>query len=89
MQQVYLTRRNLLTLLSKLDRAGKGELSACTILKRDTVHQQYPCSDVIQVTAVEDAQYYTDRKPGRMHELDETRMVEAGVEGHNRESMGR
>lgn len=78
MQQVYLTRRNLLTLLAKLDRNAEaktrksehGNTSACTIVKQDTVHPVYPCSDVIAVTAVEDFDYYTDRKPGRMHELD-------------------
>lgn len=68
MQQVYLTRRNLLTLLAKLDRNARfiGE-SECTIVKQDTVHHLYPCSDVITVTAVEDEAYYTDRKPGRMY----------------------
>lgn len=89
MQQVYLTRRNLLTLLSKLDRVKNGEISACTLVKQDTVHPVYPCSDVISVTAVEDADYYTNREPGELHPKDVPRMVEAGVEGHNRESMGR
>ena len=70
MQQVYLTRRNLLTLLAKLDRTKNGFVSECTIVKQDTVHPMYPCSDVITVTAVEDEAYYTDRKPGLMHELD-------------------
>lgn len=73
MQQVYLTRRNLLTLLSKLDRSSSGDVSACTIVKQDTIHQTYPCSDVIAVTAVEDAVYYTDRKPGPVLSEDEPR----------------
>ena len=71
MQQVYLTRRNLLTLLSKLDRVKAGEASMCTILKQDTAHPKYPCSDDVHVTAVEDADYYIDRPAGRMHPLDE------------------
>jgi hypothetical protein len=71
MQQVYLTRRNLLTLLNKLDRTAKGDPSACTIVKFDRVHPKYPCTDVISVTAVEDADYYIDREPGRMLEKDE------------------
>lgn len=89
MQQLYLTRRNLLTLLAKLDRDGRGDTSARTIVKQDTVHPVYPCSDVIYVTAVEDFDYYTDRKPGAMYPGDAPRMVEGGIEGHNRESMGR
>jgi hypothetical protein len=72
MKHVYLSRRNLLTLLSKLDRvAVHGDTSACTIIKQDTVHPTYPCSDKIAVTALEDAEYYTDREPGRVHPKDE------------------
>jgi hypothetical protein len=71
MQQLYLTRRNLLTLLSKLDRAKAGEETFRTIVKTDVQHPAYPCSDVIRITAIEDADYYTDREPGPMHELDE------------------
>lgn len=41
---VYLTRRNLLTLLSKLDRKGRGEKTACTIVKADNLHEKYPQS---------------------------------------------
>ena len=67
MQQVYLTRRNLQTLLNKLDR-GSG--SAHTIIKKDTKHSKYPCSDIISVTAVEDKDYYTNREPGYVHPLD-------------------
>jgi hypothetical protein len=68
MEQVYLSRRNLLVLLAKLD-ANKVQAgtSACTLVKQDTIHPVYPCSDVIQVTAVEDAEYYTDRRAGAMH----------------------
>ena len=69
MQQVYLTRRNLLTLLKKLDRVKNG--GSFTIIKLDTDHSKYPCSDVIAVTAVEDAEYYTEREPGRMLPEDE------------------
>jgi len=70
MQQVYLTRRNLLTLLSKLDRAAAGDYTARTLIKQDRVHPKYPCSDVIAVTAVEDADYYVDRAPGEVHPAD-------------------
>lgn len=71
MKQVYLTRRNLLTLLSKLDRTKAGDPSECTIIKRDTAHPKYPCSDVIAVTALEDAEYYTDREAGAVHSKDD------------------
>lgn len=70
MQTVYLSRRNLLALLSKLDRAARGDSTERTIIKTDTAHPTYPCSDVIRVIAVEDAAYYTDRQPGVVHPLD-------------------
>jgi hypothetical protein len=69
--KVYLTRRNLLTLLSKLDRAAKGEETACTLVKRDNAHPRYPQShSEIVVTALEDDVYYTDRAPGDVHPSD-------------------
>ena len=71
MQTVYLTRRNLLTLLSKLDRAAKGEFTNKTLIKGDTVHPLYPCSDVIAVIAIEDDDYYIDRVPGGIHPDDD------------------
>lgn len=74
MQKVYLTRRNLLTLLSKLDRAAKGEGTQRTIIKQDTVHPKYPCSDVIEVTAVEDADYYGDREAGEVLPVDSPKL---------------
>jgi len=59
--RVFLSRRNLETLLNKLNRPG----SARTIIKRDSLHAEYPQShDVIYVTAVEDFNYYADRMPG-------------------------
>jgi hypothetical protein len=71
MQTLYLTRRNLLTLLSKLDRKKNGEETACMLWKRDTLHPEYPSSDVIVITALEDEEYYTDRKPGAVNPADE------------------
>jgi len=67
MKTVYLSRRNLLTLLSKLDRPE----SARTLIKCDTMHPLYPCSSMTKVVAVSDGDYYTDRSPGPVHELDE------------------
>jgi hypothetical protein len=72
MIQLYLTRRNLLTLLSKLDRNKiLRTASACTILKRDTQHPKYPLKEPIAITALENADYYTDREPGKVHPEDE------------------
>lgn len=52
--KVYLTRRNLLTLLSKLDRKRKGEKTACTIVKKDNLHEKYPQTmKTLTVVAVE------------------------------------
>lgn len=70
MNHVYLSRRNLLVLLSKLDRNKvEPDASACSIIKQDTVHPRFACTEVTQVTAVEDDEYY-DREPGEMHPAD-------------------
>jgi hypothetical protein len=74
-QRIYLTRRNLLTLLSKLDRAKKGEYTFCSIIKRDTVHPTFPCSDVTLVTAIEDEAYYIDREPGEVIQKDDPKCL--------------
>lgn len=71
METVYLSRRNLLTLLSKLDRVKRGEQSACAIVKRDNQHHVYPQSmKEIMVKAVEDDDYYVERLAGVVLELD-------------------
>jgi hypothetical protein len=72
MQKLYLSRRNLLALLSKLDRNVKEPgSSVCTIIKQDTVHPKYPSTDVIEVVAVEDADYYYERPAGEIFYADE------------------
>lgn len=71
MQQVYLSRRNLQVLLNKLDRNKRDPgASACTIVKNDTTHAKYPCSDETYITALEDEEYY-DRPAGKMWPEDE------------------
>lgn len=72
MERIFLTRRNLLTLLSKLDRnrAEPGS-SEATLIKNDTHHPTFPCSTRVMVTAVEDEIYYVDRVAGAVHPLDE------------------
>jgi hypothetical protein len=63
---LFLTRRNLLTLINKLDAVKHGESSRKTIIKHDTEHPAYPLlgSDAVIITAVEDDDYYTQRAPG-------------------------
>lgn len=64
MNTVYLSRKNLLDLLAKLDGVKEGFPSNCTIVKHDVKHPKYPCSDDTIITAVEDEEYYTHRNPG-------------------------
>ena len=71
MEQVFLSRRNLLTLLSKLDRKAKGEFTAATLIKHDgqgpDFNQTMP---IVLITAIEDDVYYGNREPGEVHPLD-------------------
>ena len=63
MHTITLSRRNLLTLLSKLDRVRAGEQSNCTIAK--------PVDDgYVIITVVEDEVAYADREPGEVHPKD-------------------
>jgi hypothetical protein len=75
MATVYLSRRNLLTLLSKLDRAKAGEKTEKTIIKNDVQHEEYPCSERTVVIAVEDTDYYTKRNPGGIVPEDEVTVL--------------
>ncbi|WP_136525494.1 hypothetical protein [Geomonas ferrireducens] len=69
--RVYLSRRNLLTLLSKLDRRASGQQTACTIVKRDNANRLYPQTmKNIEVIAVEDEEYYKERDPGPVLDVD-------------------
>lgn len=71
--KIYLSRRNLLSLLSKLDRKKAGEETACTLLKSDSAHEKYPQTmEECLVTAVEDQEYYEEgRPPGYVHPSDD------------------
>lgn len=75
MEKIYLSRRNLLTLLSKLDRRATGEKDTyCMLLKSDDQHKTYAQTiPHVLVEAVEDYDYYTDREPGEVHPLDTPR----------------
>lgn len=69
---VFLSRRNLLSLLSKLDRAAAGEQTECAIIKNDDAHPVYAQTlPSILVQAVEDAAYYEYRRAGVVHPLDD------------------
>ena len=86
-ETLYLTRRNIVSLLSKLQRRENGEETKCSIIKNDTQHRKYPCSSKILVIAffhecvspssstliypVENSEYYTDRAPGAVYPADE------------------
>jgi len=73
MDQIFLSRRNLLTLLSKLDRQKAGDTTACTVVKFDNVYpEKYKQTmDACMVTAVEDDEYYGGRPSGVMHPADD------------------
>ena len=68
--KIYLSRRNLLTLLSKLDRKLKGEQTYCTIIKERNESDPYVNTiDIVSITAVEDSDFY-NRAPGEVHSRD-------------------
>lgn len=87
LETAYLSSRNIRGMLSKLNRRKAGDETACTIIKNDTEHSRFPCSDQLFVTAIEDdttpspagvriyhvadAEYYADRSPGKLHPADE------------------
>ena len=72
---LYLSRRNLLSLLSKLDRQEAGDETACAIIKYSNPADPY-CNtiDQVVVTAVADEEFYANREPGAMHPLDEANL---------------
>ena len=73
--QIYLSRRNLLVLLSKLDRLENGDETACAIVKSANPTDPY-CNtiDQVMVIAIPDEKFYTNRSPGAMHPLDEAKL---------------
>lgn len=71
--KVYLSRRNLLTLLSKLDRKAKGETTFCEVWKLDDQHPTMS-STPTRIIAVENEDYYIDREPGDVVVADRERI---------------
>lgn len=74
-EKIYLSKRNLLTLLSKLEREQRGEETACAIVKYANPTDPY-CNTIKEITviAVPDEKFYTNRAPGEMHPMDEANM---------------
>ena len=73
--RIYLSKRNLLTLLSKLERLEQGDESSCAIVKYSNPTDPY-CNTIDQVivVAIPDEKFYTNRQPGIMHPLDEEKI---------------
>lgn len=73
--RIYLSKRNLLTLLSKLERLEAGEDTKCAIIKNRNVLDPY-CNTVDQVAviAIPDEKFYVNRNPGPMHPKDEEKI---------------
>ena len=75
--KVYLSRRNLLTLLSKLDRELQGDFTSCTIVKMQQPSPKYrqTMSELV-VTAVQDEEYYgsQERPAGEVFPSDEIKL---------------
>ena len=69
---LYLSKRNLLTLLSKLERFEKGEETKCAIIKKANSLDPYCMQgiDSCMIVAIPDEKYYVGREPGAVHEKD-------------------
>jgi len=84
--RIYLSRRNLEVLLSKLDRKLNGQPTACTIIKyrnEDDPEEYQQTMAEVYVTAVENDDLYVRRNPGRMHPADEPPFDETGTSETN------
>jgi hypothetical protein len=76
--KLYLSRRNLLALLSKLDRDAAGEHTACTLIKHQQPTSAYQQTmKEIAVIAVQDEDYYgaQERPAGEVHPSDEINLT--------------
>lgn len=76
--KIYLSRRNLVALLSKLDRDATGEETACMIVKHKQPSPAYQQTmDTVMVIAVQDDEYYEAqaRPAGEMHPREEVQLA--------------
>lgn len=70
-ETLYLSKRNLLTLLSKLERFEQGQETDCTLIKYRNQYDTYQSSmDECMVIAVPDEIYYQNREPGEVYPMD-------------------
>lgn len=71
---LYLSKRNLLTLLSKLERLSLGENTQCSIIKFANDKDPYSLfighEKSIAVVGIPDEDYYINREPGEVHPKD-------------------
>jgi len=75
--KIYLSRRNLLVLLAKLDADANGIDTACTIIKHRSPSPAYQQTmDSVAVIAVQDEDYYgaLQRPAGEMHPREEVQL---------------
>lgn len=84
-QKIYLSRRNLEALLSKLDRDAEGEETMCSIIKMKQPSPAYQQTmEAVMVIAVQDEDYYSSqgRPAGIMHPAEEEKLQKpsTGVE---------
>jgi hypothetical protein len=77
--KLYLSRRNLMALLAKLNADEQGIETACTIIKykNPNVAAYQQTMDRIAVIAVQDEEYYgaQDRPAGEMHPREEIQLT--------------
>lgn len=68
MEKLYLSGRNIVNLMAKLDSVRAGEVSTCTIIKNDTGHPVYPQTlRRIAVVAMEEQDRYLPGVSPRLH----------------------
>lgn len=71
---VYLSRRKLNTLLSKLDRKLAGDTIACSVIKSlvPEMLEHWQSMKEVQIIAVDDSEYYSPHAPppGKVHPSD-------------------
>ena len=70
--RIYLSKRNLLTLLSKLERFEQGQETFCSIKKYSNPLDPY-CNtmDEVVIVAIPDEKFYTKRTFGEVHPDDD------------------
>jgi hypothetical protein len=72
METLYLSKRNLQTLLNKLERAERGEQTHCAIVKyKNTDDAFVNTMDAVMVVAISDEVLYNNRQAGTIHVADD------------------